>query len=108
VDALKKPCPAFALMHSFVMRFRGILRSGTTKALTKWLVEAKNCGIYSFKRFAKTLRHDWAAVQNALRESFSNGTVQGHINRMKTLKRQMYGRVGSESLRARLLPSAVL
>jgi transposase len=61
VDALKKSCPAFALMRSLAMRFRGILRSGTTKGLTKWLAEAKNYGIYSFKRFAKTLRRDWAA-----------------------------------------------
>jgi len=90
------------------MRFRGILRSGTTKGLTKWLAEAKNVGIYSFKRFAKTLRRDWAAVQNALKESFSNGPVEGHINRLKTLERQMYGRAGFELLRARLLPSPVL
>jgi transposase len=34
--------------------------------------------------------------------------VEGHINRLKTLKRQMYGRAGFELLRARLLPSAVL
>jgi transposase len=108
VDALKKSCPAFARMRSLSMRFRGILRSGTTKALTKWLAEAKNCGIYSFKRFAKTLRRDWAAVQNALKESFSNDPVEGHINRLKTLKRQMYGRAGFELLRARLLHSAVL
>jgi hypothetical protein len=51
---------------------------------------------------------DWAAVQNALKESFSNGPVEGHINRLKTLKREMYGRAGFELLRARLLPSPVL
>jgi Transposase len=84
--------------RSLAMRFRGILRSAPTKGLTKWLAEAKNCGIYSFKRFAETLRRDWAAVQNALKESFSNGPVEGHINRLKTLKRQMYGRAGFELL----------
>lgn len=46
-------------------------------------------------------------VQNCLRESFSNGPVEGHINRLKTLKRPMYGRAGLELLRARLLRSAV-
>jgi transposase len=38
---------------------------------------------------------------------FSNGPVEGHINRLKTLKRQMYGRAGFELLRARLLLSTV-
>jgi transposase len=47
-------------------------------------------------------------VKNSLKESFSNGPVEGHINRLKTLKREMYGRAGFELLRARLLPSAVL
>ena len=107
VDALKKSCPAFALMRSLAMEFRGIFRSGSVEGLIEWIAKAKNCGIYSLKRFAKTLRRDWHAVQNSLKESFSNGPVEGHINRLKTLKRQMYGRAGFELLRARLLPSAV-
>ncbi len=77
------------------------------KGLTEWIAKAKNCGINSLKRFAKTLRRDCNAVQNSLKEPFSNGPVEGHINRLKTLKRQMYGRAGFELLRARLLPSAV-
>jgi transposase len=107
VDALKKSCPAFALMRSLAMQFRGFLRSGSVEGMIEWIAKAKNCGIYSLKRFAKTLRRDWNAVQNSLKESFSNGPVEGHINRLKTLKRQMYGRAGFELLRARLLPSTV-
>jgi transposase len=87
VDALKQSCPAFALMRSLATQFQGILRSGTAKGLTKWLTEAKNCGIYSLKRFAKTLRRDWAAVQNALKEPFSNAPVEGHINRLNETDR---------------------
>ncbi len=86
------------------MQFRGILRSGKVETLERWIGKAANSGIYSMKRFAKTLRRDWAAVQNALKEPFSNGPVEGQINRLKTLKRQMYGRAGFELLRARLLP----
>jgi transposase len=69
VDALKKSCPAFALMRSLAMQFRGILRSRSVKGLIDWIAKARNCGIYSFKRFAKTLRRDWNAVQNSLKES---------------------------------------
>jgi transposase len=73
VDALKKSCPAFALMRSLAMQFRGILRSRSVKGLIEWIAKAKNCGIYSFKRFAKTLRRDWHAVQNSLKESLGVG-----------------------------------
>ena len=39
----------------------------------------------------------------AVEQSWSNGPVEGHINRLKTFKRQMYGRAGFELLRARVL-----
>ena len=45
-------------------------------------------------------------VEGAVREPWSNGPVEGHINRLKTIRRQMYGRAGVELLRARLLPLA--
>jgi transposase len=66
--------------------------------------KANRSGIYGMNRFVRKLNHDLAAVKNALRESWSNGLVEGHITRLKTLKRQMYGRAGFELLRARLLP----
>jgi transposase len=64
--------------------------------------KANASGIYGMKRFVRKLNHDLAAVKNALRESWSNGPVEGHINRSKTLKRQMYGRAGFELSRDRL------
>ena len=103
VDCLKSACPGFTLMRGLVAEFRGILRCGKPDTLDAWIRKAKDSGIYSFQRFAKTLRRDLPAVHNALTEPFSNGPVEGHINRLKTLKRQMYGRAGFELLRARLL-----
>ena len=54
--------------------------------------------------FARTVRRDLDAVTNALTRGWSNGQTEGHINRLKTLKRAMYGRAGAELLRARMLP----
>jgi transposase len=104
VEALKKVCPDFARMRSLVMSFRGILQAGKVATLMRWMKKAVGSGIYGMKRFVRKLNHDLAAVKNALSESWSNGPVEGHINRLKTLKRQMYGRAGFELLRARLLP----
>jgi transposase len=65
---------------------------------------AKHSGISSLARFAAGLEKDFAAVLSAVETDWSNGQVEGQINRLKTLKRQMYGRAGFELLRARALP----
>ncbi len=54
--------------------------------------------------FARGLQKDLAAVRNALATKWSSGQVEGQINRFKTLKRAMYGRVSVEILRARQPP----
>ena len=53
-------------------------------------------------------KQDLSAVESAVSKPWSNGPVEGHINRLKMLKRQMYGRAGIELLRARLLPEPAL
>jgi transposase len=55
--------------------------------------------------FVRTLRQDIDAVRNALTECWSNGQTEGQTNRLKTLKRAMYGRAGAELIRARMLPA---
>jgi len=56
------------------------------------------------KRLAAGLQSDAAAVRAALEQPWSNGPVEGQVNRLKFLKRQMYGRAGFDLLRARVLP----
>jgi len=56
------------------------------------------------QRVARTVSRDLEAVRNAIAEPWSNGQTEGQINKLKTLKRTMYGRAGAELLRARLLP----
>lgn len=52
--------------------------------------------------FAPSLRKDQTAVSAALTEPWSNGQTEGQINRLKLLKRQMYGRAGIAFLKARI------
>lgn len=58
------------------------------------------------RRFAQGLLLDIDAVRAGLTLQWSNGQTEGQINRLKTLKRQMYGRAGFVLLRQRLLHSA--
>jgi transposase len=104
IDALKGDWPEFAAMRQLAMRFRGILRSKKVSKLGAWLKAADQSGLYAIQRFARTLRRDINAVRNAVTEPWSNGQTEGQINRLKTLKRAMYGRAGPELLRARMLP----
>jgi hypothetical protein len=104
VDALKAASGEFTTMRQLAMRFRGLLRGGTVEKLDVWLSDARQCGIYGMRRFARTLRQDIGAVRNALLEPWSNGQTEGQINRLKTLKRSMYGRASVELLRARMMP----
>jgi transposase len=104
VDALKQGSHAFVLMRNLAMRFRGILRSRGSNKLDIWINDAVNSGLSPIVRFARVLRRDIGAVRNAIELPWSNGQAEGQINRLKTIKRAMYGRAGPELLRARMLP----
>jgi transposase len=52
---------------------------------------------------AAGLRKDWAAVTAGLTMPYSSGPVEGHVNRIKMIKRQMYGRANPDLLRKRIL-----
>src|SRR5208337_1153406 len=104
VAALKEASPSFVIMRRLAMRFRGILRGNDPDKLDQWLDNAQSSGFSSIGRFARVLHRDVDAVKNAITEKWSNGQAEGQINRLKTLKRAMYGRAGVELLRARMLP----
>ena len=68
-----------------------------------WLAAVERSGCGELWSFASGLRQDEAAVSAALTEAWSNGPVEGQVNRLKTIKRQMYGRAGFDLLRARVV-----
>jgi transposase len=104
VNWLKATAPAFVIMRQLAMRFRGIFRGRDPSKLDGWPDDAHHTGLYGIRRFVRFLRRDIEAVRNAISETWSNGQTEGQINRLKTLKRSMYGRAGTELLRARMLP----
>src|SRR2546428_6185846 len=70
--------------------------------LMNWIDETikSECGL---KNFAKNILKDYEAVNNAVITPFSNGQVEGQVNRIKNIKRKMYGRAGFELLRKMVL-----
>ena len=104
VDALKVHCPGATTMRRLMLSFSTTLQVGTVATLRRWMTRARATGIDALQRFVRKLQQDQRAVEGAVREEWSNGPVEGHINRLKMLRRQMYGRAGVEFLRARVLP----
>jgi hypothetical protein len=105
VDALKQGSGAFAKMRRLAMRFNGILRRqefGTTGRVDRRCDRLRTHSHHEVRPCR--LRRDIDAVNNAIELPWSNGQAEGQINRLKTLKRAMYGRAGPELLRARMLP----
>lgn len=104
VNALKQGSRVFAIMRGLAMRFNGILRSRSPDALDEWIDDAIDTELTAIMRFASVLRRDIDAVKNAIELPWSNGQAEGQINRLKMLKRAMYGRAGPQLMRARMLP----
>jgi transposase len=85
------------------IEFIEMIRKRQGQLLDSWLEKAKISGIPSLKNFASGIELDKDAVFNAMTLPWSNGQVEGNNNRLKMLKRQMYGRAKFDLLRARVL-----
>ena len=103
LQALYSASPQMASLARTARQFFEIIRTRDAAAWPRWLDEAQNSPLASF---ARRLKRDQAAVEAALRLPWSNGMVEGHIHRLKLLKRQMYGRAGFDLLKLRVLQPA--
>ena len=93
------------LKISLVIDFAELVRQKQSERLDEWLNSAKNSQIKAITGFATKLKDDLDAVRNGVTLSWSNGQVEGQVNRLKMLKRQMYGRASHELLKKRFLCS---
>ena len=93
-------------LYDLARSYTQMVREQRPKDLDGWLAACTQSGIGTLVSFAKGLRQDYAAVRAALEEPWSSGQAEGQINRLKMLKRQMYGRAGFELLRKRVLCAA--
>lgn len=103
VARIEAALPALATARGLTDQFTDMVRNAREDALETWLDKA---GESQLDAFARGLRRDQAAVAAALREPWSNGQTEGQINRLKTLKRQMYVRANIDLLRARLVEAS--
>ena len=103
VAQVEHALPRLAQARRLLDTFTTIIRKGDRASLEGWLEEANASEMAAF---ARGLAADLEAVTAALHEPWSNGQTEGQINRLKMLKRQMYGAAGIDLLLARLQHSA--
>lgn len=84
-------------------RFIDLVRQRLPSQLDDWLQAAKTSSIKAFQSFAKGLEEDYDAVKAGMTLEVSNGPVEGQNNRLKMLKRQMFGRANLELLEKRFI-----
>ena len=104
LDRITNQCPEVEDLRRTALAFRAALTSGNSLQLRQWIEGAKRSEFGHIVRFAYGLQKDISAVSAAVDTPWSTGQVEGQINRLKMIKRQMYGRAGFELLRARVLP----
>jgi transposase len=106
LDAIRGRSAEIASGLDLADAFARSIRERAGDDLTDWLTRCDASVCPELRQFAVGVRGDEAAVRRAVSEPWSNGPVEGHVNRLKAIKRQMFGRAGFTLLRARVLRAA--
>jgi transposase len=94
------------ITYELAQTFFTIVRERQADQLDTWLETCLNSGIPDLQTKASGLKREYSALRGALTFSYSNGPVEGQINKLKYIKRSMYGRGSFELLRQRVLQAA--
>ena len=81
-----------------------MIRQHAVDALDPWIAAARQSAL---RGFAESIQRDRAAIKAALTLPWSTGSVEGRINKLKLVKRQMYGRANFDLLRQRVLSASL-
>lgn len=95
--------PLFDKIYKLVLRFKDILKGSNPDNLNLWIEQAKQLEISEINSFVNGINRDIDAIKNAITYSYSNGLAEGSVNKIKVIKRIMYGRCNFSTLRSKVL-----
>src|SRR5207249_6367031 len=95
--------PEVDLAYDLVQQFAQMVRNRTGELLDAWLAQVNQSRIPELQSFAAGVEKDKEAVRAGLTWWINNGMVEGHVTKLKLIKRTMYGRAGFGLLRQRVL-----
>ncbi len=103
LNAVRASSPVLTEALDLSDEFVALIRKQSTGTLNEWVSRAEISPCPEVRNFAEGIRRDESAVNAAITTRWSNGPVEGHVNRLKMIKRQMYGRAGFTLLKARVV-----
>lgn len=110
LDRMLKASADVAVIYPLIQQFKKMIKKtnsdGQAQRFDCWLKAALTSGVKDFETFALGLKREHSAVEAALTLPYSNGQTEGQINKLKLIKRQMYGRASFPMLRQRVLGAA--
>lgn len=95
--------PMVAEAHDLAQELQRLVRQRQPELFDQWLERCARAAAAELQNFAFGMRREEDAIRAALSEPWSTGPVEGQITRLKSIKRQMYGRASLEVLRVRVL-----
>jgi hypothetical protein len=101
--SVRNDCPQLSRLADHVTRFAVIVTNLRGDRLDAWLTAVETEDQPELRSFAAGIRRNYDAVRNGLTLHHNSGPVEGHVNRIKMIKRQMYGRANVDLLRKRVL-----
>lgn len=106
LTAILDRCPELQAASDQIRSFAAMITELTGQDLPQWIAAARHAGLPGIASFAKGLEQDLDAVTNGLTMNWNSGPVEGRVNHIKMVKRQMFGRAGLPLLRKRVLLTA--
>jgi transposase len=106
LEKIRAASPDLRAALDLADEFKSLIRKQSSGPLQDWLTRAESSPCPEIRHFAQGIRRDELAVNAAITLTWSNGPVEGHVNRLKLIKRQMFGRAGFGLLKARVLNAA--
>jgi len=103
LDQLLAVEPSVPSLYTLLHAFLSMVRERKQEQLRPWMQEATKSGIPELGSFVAGIERDYDAVKAALCLPWNQGQTEGFVNKLKTVKRMMYGRAGFALLRQRLL-----
>jgi transposase len=103
LKTVRTQCPEIDALTRHVRAFAVMLTERQGERLPDWLAAVRQDDLPSLHTLAAGIDRDRDAVIAGLTLPWSSGAVEGHVNRIKMIKRQMYGRAGFNLLRKRVL-----
>lgn len=103
LDRIIREYPVIGQVYNAVMGFKQTLFGKKESELDKWIEETEVLEIDELGSFVNGVKRDIDAVKNAIRFDYNNGLAEGSVNKLKVVKRIMYGRNSFELLKSKLL-----